>query len=215
VNELTILSDYPAINLVSTRCVDGNHQALQRWYNDHAQLLMVSKELQGAELHRVKGSAGMVDYFCLYHFEVLERFAAFDSGDVMAEVRDLSNAAPGRSSIEIVKRTQYQRVLNRRWASEPAVGEQAILLELHDDSLPQTIRWLNDVVYALHLLHQLQAVQVYVAQMPTCTELFVLIQQGSQPLPENWLDVKSPFAERGSLRIVWQAQAERIGRWLR
>jgi hypothetical protein len=206
---------FPAINLVCTRCTDDKHADLQRWYNDHAQLLMASPQLQGAELFKMKATTASLDYFCLYHFEALERFTAFDSGEVMAQVRDLSNAAPGRSSIEIVKRTQFQRVLNRRWASEPTGGELAILLELHDDSLHQTIRWLNDMTYQWHSKQQVQAVQVYAAQMPTCIELFVLIQQGSQPLPQDWLDAKSPFAERGGLRVVWQAQAECIGQWLR
>ncbi|MFM7331811.1 MAG: hypothetical protein ACKO1L_09145 [Brachymonas sp.] len=205
----------PAINLVCTRCTDGNHAALQRWYNDHAQLLMACPLLQSAELFQAKAANASLDYFCLYHFDKLSDFAAFDSGDVMAQVRDLSNEALGRSSIEIIKRTQYERVLNRNWVSDHSGWYQAVLLELLGSDLPTTLRWLNDVLYRMHTENALQAAQVYVAQNQEQIEMLVLFQCAEQAFPSDWLDWRSPYAERGKINTLWQAKAQRITQWLR
>lgn len=207
----------PAINLVGTRCTDQNHAALQRWYNDHAQLLMASPQLQSAELFRLQHSTASMDYLCLYHFAAISEFPAFDSGDVMANVRELSNIAPGRSSIEIVKRTQYERMLNRRWSMEQGGHIQASLLALREGGMQEVVRWLNDVLYTLHLQIPLQSAQVYAAKMgntPERTELFVMLQS-EQALPTDWHAWNSAYSARANTQAIWQTQAERIGQWLK
>lgn len=206
-----------AINLVCTRCTDGNHAALQRWYNDHAQLLMASPQLQGAELFKLQSTTASMDYFCLYHFEELGDFSAFDTGSVMSDVRELSNAAPGRSSIEIVKRTQYERVLHRRWAPCTGMGHvQASLLSMPHQSMQEMLRWFNDVLYGLQLHHGLCSAQVYLAKSEQQLEIFVLLH--TEPgvlLPADWHTVQSEYAQRPELTLLWQEQAKRIGQWHR
>ncbi|MBS7807414.1 hypothetical protein [Variovorax sp. PCZ-1] len=204
----------PAINLVCTRCTDGNHAALQRWYNDHAQLLMASEALRSAELYQLESTTAAIDYFCLYHFDQLDAFEAFDSGDVMSHVRELSQAAPGRSSIDIVKRTQYERVLHRRWNAEQGISVQASLLSLESASLHEATRWLNDVLYGLHLQQPLQSAQVYAMQQGKHSELFVLLET-SRRLPTDWHAQESIYAARADLRCIWQMQARRIAAWLK
>lgn len=204
-----------AINLVCTRRTDHDPALLERWYNDHAQLLMASPELQSAELFRFNSTTEGMDYFCLYHFAALERFAAFDSGEVMAKVRELSNTAPGRSSIEIVRRTQFERLLHRQWLAGEGGAAQVSLFTLQSYALSEATRWLNDVLYALHLKHLLRSAHVYATRTNT-PELFVLLQAGGPDLlPLNWHTWESPYASRPNMRPIWQAQAERIAQWLR
>lgn len=212
-----------AINLVFTRCTDSNHAAVQRWYNDHAQLLMASQELQHAELFRFEQSPVQMDYFCLYHFAQLSAFAAFDRGKVMAQVRDMSNAAPGRSSIEIVQRTQYERILHRNWpaqASEAGRGQQAhfqaSLFCLPSAGRAETTRWLNDVFYPLHLNQGLQSAQVYARDASDRLEIFVLLQSlHAQALPLDWPMQESTYAARPSVQLLWQSLAQPVAAWRR
>ena len=210
-----------AFNLVCTRCTDGNDAVLQRWYNDHAQLLMVSHELQGARLFQLKPEVALISYFCLYEFDGLEAFSAFDAGFVMQEVRDLSNAAVSRSSIEIVKRTQYERLLHRSWTSqhdnEAEGGKlQVSLLSLQGNNTAQATRWINDVLYQVHSSHGLLSAQVYAtsAVVGAPTELFVLLQS-AKALPNGWHDWQSPYAARPEIALAWQTQAFNVAQWLR
>lgn len=214
-----------AINLVSTRCTDGDHAALQSWYNDHAQLLMASPELESAELFRLTKTTAAIDYFCLYHFKKLGDFSSFDSSAVMGQARDLSQAAAGRESIEIVKRVQYERLLYRRWAAGDSSFVQASLLriqgslrgnlhgDLHD-SLPHATRWLNGVIYQMQANNPLQLAQVYAVDAGDGIELFAVLQS-PKPLPQNWHASDSPYAPRPSIELQWQARAERVAQWLR
>ncbi len=205
-----------AINLVCTRCLDGNHAALQRWYNDHAQLLMVSDKLQGAELFRLQETTARINYLCLYFFKQLNDFKVFDSGDVMRQVRDLSNAAPGRGSIEISKRTQYERLLHRRWSAQQGGSVQASLLLLPAEQRAQALRWANDAIHQFHLQQPLASAQVYAADQGSSVEFFVLIQSaGSAALTVDWLNMQSPFEAKPSIEVAWQSQAISIAQWLR
>lgn len=205
-----------AINLVCTRCTNEHHADLQRWYNDHAQLLMASDQLQSAELFRLNETASSIDYFCLYHFAQLEDFNAFDTGEVMAKVRNLSNAAPGRSSIEIVKRTQYERLLHRRWGTAQGGVVQAGMYMLAGSSAKDAVRWLNDALYALHLKHPLQSAQMYATALTDPAEIFVLLQsEAPEPLPLDWHALETEYAPRPAVEPIWQAQAEHIAQWMR
>lgn len=207
-----------AINLVCTRCTDGNHADLQRWYNDHAQLLMVSSDLQAAYLYQLKESINKINYFCLYEFEDLKAFSAFDAGPVMQKVRDLSNAAGGRTSIEIVKRTQYERLLHRRWPSSGCAGDashsQASMLTVQGKDTEQVTRWINDAIYQLHRLHPLQLAQVYSSACGESLEVFVLLQSG-QSVPLGWQEWDSAFAPRPDTQLFWQVKVAEVAQWLK
>ena len=212
-----------AINLVVTRCTDSNHAALQRWYNDHAQLLMASQELQSAELFHLAQSPVQMDYFCLYHFAQLSAFEAFDRGEVMTQVRDLSNAAAGRSSIEVVQRTQYERMLNRSWpvqVSEPGSAKhthfQASLFCVPSAAWSETTRWLNDVFYQLHVHQGLLSAQAYAHDAGQHLEFFVLLQAcHAHALPHDWQMQESAYAARPSIRARWQSLALPVAAWRR
>ncbi len=204
-----------AINLVCTRLTDHDPALVERWYNDHAQLLMASPELHSAELFRFNSTTEGIDYFCLYHFASLEHFTAFDAGQVMAKVRELSNTAPGRSSIEIVRRTQYERLLNRLWLVGEGGAVQVSLFTLQKYASSEATRWLNDVIYALHLKHPLRSAHVYASTTNT-HELFVLLHAvGSETFPIDWHTWESPYASKLNMQPVWQSRAERIAQWLR
>jgi len=218
------------LNLVGTRCTDGQYGALERWYNDHAQLLMASAQLQRAQLYRLQVQSGaaqaavLPEYLCLYEFACWADFAQFDAGAVMAQVRACSDAAAGRSSVEMVQRSQFERLLCRRWVSQAGADFwQLGLLKVHQAGEPavplaqqmQHIeRWLNDVVYGLHRSAQLVSAQVYASSRVDQVELFVLLQAPGA-LPLNWYEVGSAYAAQPGLQVIWQAQAQPIAQWLR
>jgi hypothetical protein len=110
----------PVINLVCTRTTAGDHTALQRWYADHVQLLLGTEQLGKAQLFRSNALAGELqahepEYVCVYDFESLAGFNAFESSEEKARAGELTNSAVGRSSVEIVQRTQFERWINRRY----------------------------------------------------------------------------------------------------
>lgn len=218
---LTASLGLPAINLVCTCCTDGDRESLERWYNDHAQLLMASPQLLRAQLFRVEQaeatspSLPAPDYFCLYHFSELADFAAFDSGLVMDRVRELSNAAAGRQSIEIVKRTQFVRVLHRQFASpSQAASVHAMLFTAPQQSAEALVRWLNDALYAASTRQALSHAQAYLAENAQGLEL-LLLSNGEQALPADWHLSPSPYAQRPDLLPVWRLAATPISHWLR
>ena len=211
----------PAINLVCTRCTDGDRRALERWYNDHAQLLMASPQLAQARLFRVEHveaaspSLPTPDYFCLYYFSKIADFAAFDSGPVMDRVRELSNAAQGRQSIEIVKRKQFVRVLHRQFGSpSQAVSVQAMLFTVPQQSIEPLVRWLNDALYTASTQQALSGAQAYLAETAQGLELLLLVTS-ERALPPNWHLSHSPYAERPTLQPVWRLGAALMFDWLR
>jgi hypothetical protein len=218
-NQYSILntqySMFPTINLVCTRCTDANIGALERWYNDHAQLLMKSSQLQGAELFKLERNTAGIDYFCLYHFLKIEDFTAFDQGDVMAQVRELSNAALGRGSVEIVKRTQYEGVLHRQW---PKLSDEGVLtaclMRVPLTEFDTVIRWLNDVLFGWHISHDLYHAKVFSALLDDSLELFVLLAAG-QELPSAWHNTRSDFAPYPEFKMLWQAHVQSQAVWLR
>lgn len=210
-----------AINWVCTRCTNGDHDGLTRWYNDHAQLLLASPQLLRAQLYRVTRADARIakptapDYFCLYHFARLDDFAAFDSGAVMNRVRTLSNAAPGRASVDIVKRTQYVSLLNRQFEhSAPTAGVEAVLLTSATQDPAELVRWLNDVLYELSRRQQMASAQAYWSQQAQGGELLLILSMNHSPAAD-WYLASSPFAKGPSLDPVWALSAQPLAAWLR
>jgi hypothetical protein len=182
---------HPVINLVTTRATQGDHMALQRWYSDHVGLLMAAPELAQATLYRCTHLHNMhtthlqgagPDYACVYAFADHEAFLRYEHGQPKAAAGLLTDAAPGRSSVEIVQRVQYARFLHRRWYrprppswSEGADSRSELglclkmaqadqfanqLMDPHVDPL-STQRWLADVLQQLHACSPLVAAQAY------------------------------------------------------
>ncbi len=184
----------PAINLVCTRCVDGDHAALQRWYNDHLHLLLRAPELRLATLYRRVGeAAGAPDYFCVYDFDSRAAFLAFEHGEAMAESRVATQAARGWGSIEIVQRTQYQRWLRRQWAAPQVPAGQApvflaasLTAEPAAGALPQReqlVRWMNDRLHTTAPGWPLRAASMYLGAEGR--EVFVLLECAAAPADEG------------------------------
>lgn len=180
-----------AINLVGTRVIDARHADLQRWYSDHAMLLLRAPQLQDATLLQRLDGADAPDYLCLYTFADMADFLRFDHGAEMAEVRRLSQQAFGRDSVDMVERNQFERWLTRSWALTPGDGERMVHAQrVRLDHAPpnETLRWLNDRLQSLSTRLPLRSARLYGAPASALfTDIFVLLEVcGRQPLPRNW-----------------------------
>jgi hypothetical protein len=209
----------PIINLVSTRCVDGNHFRLQRWYADHVHLLMAAPEMQHVELYRctLPLAGQSPDYLCMYQFASLEGFAAFEKGEPRAKASALTNAALGRSSIEILQRNQYARYLHRQWPAIASSGSStwrlAASLQSASNWTMETERWLSDQLEALRACTPLIAAQALV-QHSQASQCFITLDFAGGDAPIVWQLLQDQLCENTlygqapeSLRFDWAARA--------
>ncbi len=216
----------PTINLVCTRCTDGNHIALRRWYADHVHLLLSAPELRQALLYRCRlPLAGQPpEYFCVYEFASHDDFLAFEHGQPKAKATELTNAAAGRKSIEIVQRTQYLRWLNRRWpAHSQEQGTPWQLAACIDNEAGWTLdaqRWLADHLQALQSCTPLRTAQVYVEHGKE-SQAFITLDFSGGDASEVWqllahsLNQPSLYGQPQHLHFHWVASAEQLQAWLR
>jgi hypothetical protein len=221
---MTIASS--TLNLVCTRCLDGNHMALQRWYADHVHLLLAAPELQQAQLFRVNQplDGQPPDYFCMYEFASMAAFEAFEYGQPKAKAAELTNAAVGRSSIEIVQRTQYARWLHRHW---PALGRPqgatwrlaAYLASDAPWALPVQ-RGLADHLQALQACSPLVHAQVFSQRGAGNHALLMLDFEGDEPqsiwqLLQEHLKQPALYGAALSTQVQWAMSARLVQTWLR
>jgi hypothetical protein len=140
------------INLVATRCKNGDHVALLRWYNDHVHLLMGFPGLLQATLYRQSANPPMAapEYTCLYEFSSHSDFLAFEQSDARARARQVVETGWAREGIEITQRTQYLRLGARR-AGDGSAEEGALFtlqcLGLGTGDAQDVARWLSDSVH--------------------------------------------------------------------
>jgi hypothetical protein len=214
----------PTINLVSTRCTDGNHLALQRWYADHVHLLLAAPELQRVQLFRCgQPLAGLPpDYFCVYEFANRDAFQAFEHGQPKAQAAQLTNAAAGRSSIEIVQRTQYLRWLHRQWPShqQSEPWRLAICLQSEGAWTLDAQRWLADQLQALRACAPLLRAQGFVQHDQAVQAHIALDFAGDQaenvwPLLQELFALPGLYGQTQTLQINWAASASPVQAWLR
>ncbi|NJS35546.1 MAG: hypothetical protein HC765_02470 [Brachymonas sp.] len=179
-------------NLVSTRCRDGNHKALQHWYSDHLQLLLTSPHLESAHLLRcdtaLQGDAP--DYLCIYEFASSMAFDQFEQGAEKARATELTNAAAGRSSIDITQREQFVRLLSCSWGADSSAPKQRLLLQLN---LPQSsgdslaaLRWFNAQLHQARSTMPLFGASLYAGQSKPDLWLAHL-ELGECDLSQAWL----------------------------
>jgi hypothetical protein len=218
------------INLVCTRATDGNHIALQRWYADHVHLLLGAQQLQQAQLFRCTQPlfGQPPDYFCMYEFDNIAAFEAFEHGEPKAQASELTNAAAGRSSIEIVQRTQYERWLHRQWAAPtsappPAPSQTwrlAVCLQSDAAWSLDAQRALADQLQALCSCAPLAHAQAY-AQHGDAAQLFLALDFAGDhadhvfALFNELLAQPSLFGQKRKLSMVWASKAQFIQAWLR
>ena len=226
VNDLTRARELPAINLVGTRCTNGNHLALRRWYGDHVHLLLAAPELQEAQLHRCtqifQGAAP--DYFCIYSFANHDDFLAFEHGQPKAQATQLTNAAEGRSSIEIVQRTQYQRWLHRHWPApsgkQSSIWRLAVCIQTEAAWSLDAQRGLADQLQALQSCSPMVCTQVY-SNLGVAHQAFIALDfSGGDaasvwPLLQHFLGQPAMYGQPMYVQIDWAARAELVQAWLR
>ncbi len=214
------------MNLVCTRCTDGQHLALQRWYGDHVHLLLAAPQLQQAQLHRCTlPLAGLPpDYFCMYAFLSHDDFLAFEQGRPKAEATLLTNAAAARGSVEIVQRTQYTRWLHRSWpAASESSGESwqmALCVSSVSAWTLDSQRWLADQLQALRGCAPLLRAQAFVQQDQASHAFLVLdfAQSDAQSiwsLLQDLLAQPSLYGQAQALQTHWAASASPVQAWLR
>ncbi len=224
----------PAVNLVCTRATDGNHIALRRWYADHVHLLLAAPELRQATLYRCNEPlAGQPpDYFCIYEFASYDDFLGFEHGQPKARATELTNAATGRSSIEIVQRTQYLRWLHRQWPV-PAKerGSQhssqyglpwhlAVCLSSEAGWTLDAQRWLADHLQALQSCSPLISAQAFCGANEKNQAFIKLEFAGGEakviwPLLQDQLSQSALYGQLPQLETVWAARAAVLQEWLR
>jgi hypothetical protein len=199
---------------------------LQRWYADHVQLLLAAPTLQKASLYRctqaLHGAAP--DYFCIYDFAQMDDFLAFEHSPEKAQASVLTNAAAGRSSIQIVQRTQYVRWLHRQWAAPTSAPGQtwrlAACLQSDDAWSLDAQRALADQIQALCSCSPLVGAQAY-TQHEQASQAFLALDFSGGDVHAVWdmlqlqLAQPSMYGQAPSLQIHWAASASLVQAWLR
>jgi hypothetical protein len=214
------------INLVGTRCTDGQHWALQRWYADHVHLLLMAPELHKAQLFRSQQTlmGQPPEYFCVYEFASHDDFLQFEHGPPKAQATALTNAAAGRNSIEIVQRTQYARWLHRQWLSlqnhSLPTWRLAACLTSDADWALDAQRWLADQLQDLRTCCDLRTAQVY-AQHDQAHQAFLMLEIASHEVSEVWQHLMNSMSQPGlyglapRLKVQWAVSAIEVQAWLR
>ena len=227
------------VNLVATRCKNGDHATLFRWYNDHVHILMGFDGLRRASLYRraaepTQGdTAAAPEYFCLYDFASQADFMAFEKSDAREQARQVLQGGWGKEGIEITQRTQFWR-LGARMTPRAAIADQAEAL-WHLQSLrlgagpaAGVARWLGDSLHralgaaAIGKLAWHRAVDAN----ETGGDAFVMAQIGGaltsvpSPLPPGWWrdqgDDGGPGAwgqAPATVAIAWQAPYRQLCVW--
>jgi hypothetical protein len=216
---------HPVINLVCTRSIDGNHAVLQRWYADHVLLLLASPQLRGAQLHSCTRSLHdkPPDYICAYEFANRADFEQFETGKEKLQATELTNAAAGRSAVEIVQRVQYVRRLHRRFGDAPAIAPQGLWLQLHICQVqPEaSTRWLADALQEARSVMPLQSAQLMAGIQET--QLWQLhVGLGSCDVQHAFEVLRTLFqqpAQYGQApdqwQVQWAAASTPVMQWLR
>jgi hypothetical protein len=216
---------HPVINLVNTRCTDGNHALLERWYADHVQLLLTSPQLINAQLHRCTHSlyGQATDYACAYEFASRENFELYEACAQRAQAAELTNAAAGRSAIEIIQRVQYRRLLHQRYAHAAARAPQGLMIQLHTtDAQPlATVRWLSDAVQQARSAMSVHSAQVMVSlDEPQRWQLHLGL--GDCPVSQAWDVLQTLLAQNATYgqapkewQLQWAAASSPVMQWLR
>jgi hypothetical protein len=123
------------VNLVGTRCTDGDRAALRRWYADHVHQLFAFDGLLEARLlaRDGVGTGDAPEVLCLYHFADAQAFADYEQGPVRAAAAADRAMGSGRDGIEITLRRAWTRLYRRSAAGGAAAPVGVALLGAGDD----------------------------------------------------------------------------------
>lgn len=121
------------INLVGTRCRDGDHATLRRWYADHVHELFAFDGLLEARLlaREGTGQGAAPEYLCLYDFASAAAFAEYEAGPVRAAAAADRELGWGRDGIEITLRQAHTRLYRRAGPGPAAPHSCVTALQAH------------------------------------------------------------------------------------
>lgn len=103
------------LHLVGADNGGDDHDRFNRWYSDHIHQLMKFPGLQAATRYRrIFPHSTIPEYLCMYEFDSLEDFQAYDKSQAFADAeRDRVNGW-GRTAVLPKLRLQYERL--GRWS---------------------------------------------------------------------------------------------------
>lgn len=209
------------LNLVFSRACDGDHAALQRWYNDHIGILWQCDTLQRATLYqRDADVAHEADYICCYAFPDEAGFLHYEHGDAREAARLVIVNGWGREGVAITARRQFRR----EWTQtrRPDVGVQTVLaLRVGAGPWGEVSRWLLDRLHALLASGAAQTATLMRAVDASDAGSDLLLWLGSdRPLadPHGWLAQPQPDVwgqAPASVERLWLWRGARVSDWVR
>ena len=210
------------LNLVFTRSVDGDHAALQRWYNDHIGILWQCDALQRATLYRRDAEvAHEVDYICCYAFPNEAGFLQYEHGDAREAARLVIVGGWGKDGIAITARRQFVRLWSQTRHPQPPALQTVLALRLGAGPWPEVSRWLLDRVHGL--LSSGAATSATLMRGPAASDEGgeLLLWLGSHaPLEDHHPWIHAPAANTWgqapvTLETLWQWRGRQVSDWTR
>ena len=215
---------------MSTNSLDGDHAMLQRWYADHAHLLMRFDGLQEARLFQrsdvrqgLTAATPACHYLCFYTFASAEAFAAFEGSEVRSSAPVLGNPGWMKTGIHIAKRQQYRRI-TARTQGVPATPADAVLqlrsFRLTAQDWPPIERWLQGGIHQALQQDGVTEVQLYrCTAAPEGQADYVSLVRTRVGAPAIDLCALGQTDAYGSppedAEALWQAHYQSVGHWIR
>lgn len=209
------------LNLVFTRSVDGDHAAMQRWYNDHIGILWRCESLQRATLYRRDAAvAHEADCICCYAFPDEAGFLQYEHGDAREAARLVIVNGWGKDGIAITARRQFRREWTQTRRAGAAV-QTVLALRLGAGPWSEVSRWLLDRLHGLLVEGTVSSATLMRAVDASDAGGDVLLWLGSDaPLADAhaWLENAPPDAwgqPPASLERLWWWRGTQVSDWVR
>lgn len=210
------------LNLVFSRSCDGDHAALQRWYNDHIGILWQCDTLQRATLYRRDADVPHeADYICCYAFPDEAGFLHYEHGDAREAARVVIVNGWGRDGVAITARRQFRQLWSQTRRVQPAPLQTVLALRLGAGPWSEVSRWLLDRLHGLLASGAATSATLMRAVDASDAGGEVLLWLGSDaPLPEPhaWLDAGPPDVwgePPASLERLWLWRGSQVSDWVR
>jgi hypothetical protein len=210
------------LNLVFSRSCDGDHTALQRWYNDHIGILWQCDSLQRATLYRREADvAHEADYICCYAFPDEAGFLHYEHGDAREAARLVIVNGWGKDGIAITARRQFRRVWSQSRRAQPAPLQTVLALRLGAGPWSEVSRWLLDRLHGLLASGQVSSATLMRAPDASDAGGELLLWLGSdQALDDahDWLEQAQPGVwgqPPASVERLWAWRGRQVSDWVR
>jgi hypothetical protein len=210
------------LNLVFSRSCDGDHTALQRWYNDHIGILWQCDSLQRATLYQREADvAHEADYICCYAFPDEAGFLHYEHGDAREAARLVIVNGWGKDGIAITARRQFRRVWSQSRRAQPAPLQTVLALRLGAGPWSEVSRWLLDRLHGLLASGQVSSATLMRAPDASDAGGELLLWLGSdQALDDahDWLEQAQPGVwgqPPASVERLWAWRGRQVSDWVR